>query len=147
MATTPLDVVKTRLMTQGRKGTYKGVLHCFSKCMEIARARQMWSQACSWAAGAGAGAFTGVATTPLDVVKTRLMTQGRKGTYKGVLDCFQKIIADEGSSALFKVCLHVLESIHPTTQPCVSSYTGWTASRKFCRRGQLCTLQGVLSRT
>ena len=44
-----------------------------------------------------------MATTPLDVVKTRLMTQGRKGTYKGVVDCFRKIIADEGTAALFKV--------------------------------------------
>lgn len=54
------------------------------------------------AIGAAAGAVTGVATTPLDVVKTRLMTQGRKRTYKGVIDCFQKVIEQEGSSALFK---------------------------------------------
>ena len=33
--------------------------------------------------GAIAGAVTGFATTPLDVVKTRLMTQGERGQYKG----------------------------------------------------------------
>lgn len=44
------------------------------------------------------------------------MTQGRKRTYKGVIDCFQKVIEQEGSSALFKVCkgqpLTVLHCAH-----------------------------------
>ena len=45
----------------------------------------------SAAIGAVAGMLTGAVTTPLDVVKTRLMTQGgMKGEtryYKGVMDC------------------------------------------------------------
>ncbi|CAG9467130.1 unnamed protein product [Pedinophyceae sp. YPF-701] len=52
--------------------------------------------------GATAGAVTGWATTPLDVLKTRLMTQGAAGEYKGVVDCAVKIIRDEGVGAMFR---------------------------------------------
>lgn len=52
--------------------------------------------------GAFAGAITGAATTPLDVIKTRLMTQGAKGHYKGVTDCVMKIMQEEGASAFLK---------------------------------------------
>lgn len=53
--------------------------------------------------GALAGAVTGVATTPLDVIKTRLMTQGLNKTYSGVGDCITKIIKEEGLASMFKV--------------------------------------------
>ncbi|KAL3152426.1 hypothetical protein ABBQ32_001477 [Trebouxia sp. C0010 RCD-2024] len=46
--------------------------------------------------GALAGSITGVATTPLDVIKTRLMTQGSKRTYTNVFDCASKIAQQEG---------------------------------------------------
>lgn len=52
--------------------------------------------------GAGAGAATGLITTPLDVLKTRLMIQGQAGKYKNVWDCAMKICQEEGASALFK---------------------------------------------
>jgi solute carrier family 25 S-adenosylmethionine transporter 26 len=52
--------------------------------------------------GAFAGAVTGVLTTPLDVIKTRLMVQGSGTQYKGVSDCIKTIIREEGSSALWK---------------------------------------------
>ena len=54
-------------------------------------------------AGALAGAITGVATTPLDVVKTRLMTQGTNKVYSGVYDCVRKIWQEEGSAAFLRV--------------------------------------------
>jgi len=43
-------------------------------------------------------------TTPLDVVKTRLMTQsaGDEGRYKGVVDTFRRILKEEGAAALFR---------------------------------------------
>jgi hypothetical protein len=53
--------------------------------------------------GAIAGAVTGVVTTPLDVIKTRLMTQGSTKTYSGVFDCANKIWTQEGSAAFLKV--------------------------------------------
>lgn len=52
--------------------------------------------------GAGAGALTGLVTTPLDVLKTRLMIQGSSGVYKNVFDCAQKIVAQEGAGALMR---------------------------------------------
>ena len=60
----------------------------------------------SAAIGAVAGMLTGAVTTPLDVVKTRLMTQGgMKGEtryYKGVMDCVTRTVAEEGWIALLK---------------------------------------------
>lgn len=43
-------------------------------------------------------------TTPADVVKTRLQVEARKGesNYKGLIDAFRKILAEEGPKALFK---------------------------------------------
>lgn len=52
--------------------------------------------------GATSGAITGAVTTPLDVIKTRLMTQGAKAHYKGIGDCVSKIIKEEGTGALLK---------------------------------------------
>ncbi|KAL2609044.1 hypothetical protein R1flu_027617 [Riccia fluitans] len=52
--------------------------------------------------GAFSGAVTGAVTTPLDVIKTRLMIQGSQGHYKGVFDCVTKIVKEEGASTLFK---------------------------------------------
>ncbi|GMI68632.1 SAM TRANSPORTER1, S-adenosylmethionine carrier 1 [Hibiscus trionum] len=52
--------------------------------------------------GAFAGALTGAITTPLDVIKTRLMVQGSANQYKGILDCVQTIIREEGPPALLK---------------------------------------------
>mmetsp|Transcript_65282 Transcript_65282/g.206208 ORF Transcript_65282/g.206208 Transcript_65282/m.206208 type:complete len:199 (-) Transcript_65282:119-715(-) len=52
--------------------------------------------------GAFAGALTGALTTPLDVIKTRLMVEGTKGRYRGVRDCVTKMVAEEGASSLFR---------------------------------------------
>ncbi|KAK2438715.1 S-adenosylmethionine carrier 1, chloroplastic/mitochondrial [Trifolium repens] len=52
--------------------------------------------------GAFAGALTGAITTPLDVIKTRLMVQGPANQYKGIVDCVQTIIKEEGPSAFLK---------------------------------------------
>ncbi|KAJ6735997.1 S-ADENOSYLMETHIONINE CARRIER 1 CHLOROPLASTIC/MITOCHONDRIAL [Salix viminalis] len=52
--------------------------------------------------GAFAGAITGAMTTPLDVVKTRLMVQGSANQYKGIVDCARTIAKEEGTRALLK---------------------------------------------
>ncbi|XLU72552.1 hypothetical protein S245_031605 [Arachis hypogaea] len=52
--------------------------------------------------GAFAGAITGAVTTPLDVVKTRLMVLGSQNHYKGIYDCVNTIVKEEGTHALFK---------------------------------------------
>lgn len=52
--------------------------------------------------GAVAGAITGAITTPLDVIKTRLMVQGSAKQYEGILHCVNTIVREEGASTLFK---------------------------------------------
>ncbi|KAM7511109.1 hypothetical protein LguiB_009984 [Lonicera macranthoides] len=52
--------------------------------------------------GAFAGAITGAITTPLDVIKTRLMVQGSANQYKGIFDCVGTIARDEGPTAFLK---------------------------------------------
>ena len=52
--------------------------------------------------GAAAGAVTGLVTTPLDVLKTRLMIQGSARQYKNVFDCATQIVRQEGGGALMR---------------------------------------------
>lgn len=42
--------------------------------------------------------------TPADVIKTRLQVAARAGqtTYSGVIDCFRKILKEEGFKAFWK---------------------------------------------
>jgi len=51
----------------------------------------------------------GIASYPLDTVRRRLMmTSGKTGAdklYDGTMDCFNKILAQEGPKAFFKGCL------------------------------------------
>ncbi|NXJ25147.1 CMC1 protein, partial [Dicrurus megarhynchus] len=56
------------------------------------------------AAGAIAGVPAASLVTPADVIKTRLQVAARAGqtTYSGVIDCFRKILMEEGPSALWK---------------------------------------------
>ena len=75
------------------------------------RTRRPLKQHESAVLGAVAGMVTGAVTTPLDVVKTRLMTQGAEwgGTgigdgrrYRGVADCVARMVREEGVSSLLK---------------------------------------------
>ena len=52
--------------------------------------------------GAFAGGLTGAVTTPLDVIKTRLMTQGTNRVYANALDCAVKICRQEGAGTLMR---------------------------------------------
>lgn len=49
---------------------------------------------------------SGVVSYPLDTIRRRLMMQSGRPVeeqqYKGTMDCFKKIVADEGAAALFK---------------------------------------------
>ena len=80
-----------------------GRWHASQLCVSIGFKRK----ACLLCTGALAGSITGVATTPLDVIKTRLMTQGSKRTYTSVFDCASKIAREEGYATFLQVwCLH-----------------------------------------
>ncbi|XP_063285797.1 electrogenic aspartate/glutamate antiporter SLC25A12, mitochondrial [Pelobates fuscus] len=55
-------------------------------------------------AGAIAGVPAASLVTPADVIKTRLQVAARAGqtTYSGVIDCFRKILREEGARAFWK---------------------------------------------
>lgn len=51
--------------------------------------------------GSAAGSVAAGITTPVDVVKTRVMLQGEKVQYNGLLHALKKVSAEEGILALF----------------------------------------------
>lgn len=59
----------------------------------------------SFMAGCVAGSVAAVAVTPLDVIKTRLQTLQKgegEDSYRGILDCAQRVLNREGPSAFLK---------------------------------------------
>eukprot|EP01122_Echinamoeba_exundans_P016683 TRINITY_DN8530_c0_g1_i1.p1 TRINITY_DN8530_c0_g1~~TRINITY_DN8530_c0_g1_i1.p1 ORF type:complete len:299 (+),score=17.88 TRINITY_DN8530_c0_g1_i1:158-1054(+) len=54
------------------------------------------------AAGVCAGVVGTAFGHPLDTVKVRLQTQGMVRSYTGMVDCFVKIVKQEGTSSLFR---------------------------------------------
>lgn len=60
--------------------------------------------------GSVAGGVAAGLTTPLDVVKTRLMTQS-PGQYAGIGSCLQSILQEEGIGALFAGAIPRMSSI------------------------------------
>ena len=52
--------------------------------------------------GAISGCLAAAATAPLDLVKTRLQTQGKTGQYKGAIDCAIKIVKHEGAGSMMR---------------------------------------------
>lgn len=60
----------------------------------------------SWAIAQSVTALAGLASYPFDTVRRRMMMQsGRKGgdiMYTGTMDCWRKILRDEGAKAFFK---------------------------------------------
>lgn len=54
--------------------------------------------------GALSGTATAVVTTPLDVIRTRMMSQpsGKDAIYKNALDCISKTFTNEGTRAFFR---------------------------------------------
>lgn len=121
--------------TEGIRGFYSGYqavlardvpytmveFGCFAKLKRMGRkalGREKLSAGEEWGLGGIAGGFTGFVTTPLDLAKTKLMTQVRiapsivgaavaagglaEGQYSGVLDVFAKVARKEGLPGLFR---------------------------------------------
>lgn len=64
----------------------------------------MWLPCSLLLAGTISGAIAASSCTPADVIKTRLQVEARPGqvTYNGILDCFWKILTQEGPGAFMK---------------------------------------------
>lgn len=112
------DAVRLIASKEGFKGLYAGygsfllrdlpfdaIQFCIYEQLRIgykAAARRDLNDPENAIIGAFAGALTGAITTPLDVIKTRLMVQGSASQYKGIFDCVQTIVREEGPPALLK---------------------------------------------
>ncbi|PXF44644.1 putative S-adenosylmethionine carrier 2, chloroplastic [Gracilariopsis chorda] len=114
--------VKTILQTEGPKALYTGYgatllrdvpytmleFGLYSQFKKIFRAvvnKSKLTPQEEITLGGIAGGCTGFITTPLDLAKTRLMTQASSGSqrqYKGVIDVLAKVAQKEGFSGLFK---------------------------------------------
>ena len=51
--------------------------------------------------GASAGATESFVVVPFELVKIRLQDRAQAGKYNGMVDCFQKIVRQEGILALY----------------------------------------------
>merc|ERR1711939_497152 len=91
-----------------------------------------------FAAGAIAGVTELLCLYPLDVVKTRIQLQGSKGTasgvyYDGMVDCFRKIVAEEGFSRLYRGLVPplMLEAPKRAVKFAANDWWGQTYKRVF----------------
>lgn len=83
-----------------------GLYSQFKKLLRLTLGKSKLSGSQELLMGGVAGGLTGFLTTPLDLAKTRLMTQavatGSAAHYKGVFDVMAKVARTEGMSGLFK---------------------------------------------
>lgn len=114
----PIQAVRTIVSREGARGMYAGygafllrdlpfdaiefvAYEQLKKAYSIWAGRDLYAAETS-VAGAIAGGFTGIVTTPLDVLKTRLMTQGAAGRYSSLIDATLTIAREEGLSAFMR---------------------------------------------
>lgn len=81
-----------------------GLYSQFKRSLRHSLRKDRLTQGQELAMGGLAGGFTGFLTTPLDLAKTRLMTQapGAARQYSGVMDALFKVAREEGMQGLFK---------------------------------------------
>jgi len=130
---TALSLFKKTLADKGIRGLYKGTIAtaarditfsviyfpAFSKVSELfikpedTGLSKFYKTLCI---AMFAGAVASGSVTPMDVVKTRIQTvlPGMQANeFKGILDCTQHILKNEGASALFKGCVPRMSVIAP----------------------------------
>eukprot|EP00475_Leptophrys_vorax_P009704 TRINITY_DN1641_c0_g3_i1.p1 TRINITY_DN1641_c0_g3~~TRINITY_DN1641_c0_g3_i1.p1 ORF type:complete len:308 (+),score=66.52 TRINITY_DN1641_c0_g3_i1:119-1042(+) len=95
------NVTRGFIVNAAELGTYD---HCKHKLVEFGFVSE--GSLSSHFGGSFAAGFAGAAASnPIDVVKTRLMSQASCGSskpYHGMVDCFKRIVREEGPSALYK---------------------------------------------
>ncbi|KAG6490686.1 hypothetical protein ZIOFF_051996 [Zingiber officinale] len=98
--------------------------------------------------GAFAGAITGAVTTPLDVMKTRLMVQGSASQYKGLINCAQTILKEEGPAAFLKRLIRFLDLHYFRRRALDQEYYGLASAAQSSLafwRGQNCCFPSDIS--
>jgi solute carrier family 25 carnitine/acylcarnitine transporter 20/29 len=71
----------------------------------------------TFVAGGFAGIFNWTIAIPADVIKSRIQT-APEGTYKGIVDCYQHLMKEEGAAALFKGIGPALARAFPANAAC-----------------------------
>ncbi|KDO21966.1 hypothetical protein SPRG_12832 [Saprolegnia parasitica CBS 223.65] len=132
---------------EGLRGLYRGGLSglvgsipfegvqfaCYEYCKSLALERKADGESLGPIDYLGIGSLSGaVAQTisyPFDSVKKRLQVQelGQK-RYNGMLDCFRKVVAEEGAMALFRGTLPNMVRIVPYS---AVMFTTYEAAKKF----------------
>eukprot|EP01130_Rhizamoeba_saxonica_P004558 TRINITY_DN1860_c0_g1_i3.p1 TRINITY_DN1860_c0_g1~~TRINITY_DN1860_c0_g1_i3.p1 ORF type:complete len:158 (-),score=28.60 TRINITY_DN1860_c0_g1_i3:79-552(-) len=113
-----LDGLITVYKNEGFKGLYKGVgpttqraailtaaqLSSYDHVKNTILNRDLLSEGIvlHFAASVLAGFVSAAATSPVDVIKTRVMNQGGIKIYSGTVDCFAKILKSEGPMGFYK---------------------------------------------
>jgi len=114
------DCLKKSVAADGMKGPYKGVgismIGCFiyrgfyfgvydiikSRIPKSAKKHPIWYRFIKLLASNAAVQTGALAGYPIDTVRRRLaMDVGGKPKYKGVMDCFSKVVKKEGVNGLF----------------------------------------------
>ncbi|GJN06200.1 hypothetical protein PR202_ga23904 [Eleusine coracana subsp. coracana] len=100
----PTEVVKQRMQTGQFRSAPDAVRLIIAKegFKGLYAAKRDLKDAENALIGAFAGAITGAITTPLDVMKTRMMVQGQGKQYSGIVSCAQTILREEGPKAFLK---------------------------------------------
>jgi hypothetical protein len=120
----PIDVLQKVYKTQGVKGLFRGIvpniqrgiivnaaeLGTYDHCKHFLISNGYLSNGLPAHAGASvlAGLAGAIASNPVDVLKTRLMSQSSEGAvghtlkYSGMIDCLKKTVAEEGILTLYQ---------------------------------------------
>ena len=129
---------KTLISTEGPRGFYKGYTATISRdvpwnalsFMFFAQAKQLFTKMTgekpsteqNLALGAFSGMLAAVIMTPVDVVKTRLMTGDATG---GIVGTFSSIIKDEGAATLMKGVVPRVVFLAPLAAMTLSLYEAY----------------------
>jgi solute carrier family 25 (mitochondrial adenine nucleotide translocator), member 4/5/6/31 len=88
------------------RGTYFGVNDTLAEMNPFQSRSDMVGLASKFAQAQTAALCAAYVSYPFDTIRRRLQMQSEKAKedwmYKGTMDCFRKVMADEGTSALFK---------------------------------------------
>lgn len=140
--------IQILLSTEGPAGFYKGYFATISRdvpwnalsFMFFAQAKTLYKKVTGEAPngqqnlvlGAIAGMTAAVIMTPVDVVKTRLMTGGATG---GIVGVMQGIVRDEGAATLMKGVLPRVAFLAPLAALTLSLYDGFAKALVSQRTG------------
>lgn len=109
-----------------------GQLACFSEAKQQLKTHTNWSaRTQTLTASAIAGFFASFLSLPFDFVKTRLQKQQKgpdgKVPYKGMVDCFKKVTAQEGLLRFYRGfgTYYVRIAPHAMVTLIVVDYLGW----------------------